>query len=102
MRKNKFDVIVCPCCGAEYLPAEIYVSNSYIGTPKHIIKNDEGKILTFDGETMNTSETYQCDYCNSKFIINAKTTFLTEIKTSKDFDTEFVSKRYQKIDLCED
>ena len=77
--KKKADVIVCPCCGAEYLPAEIFIPESYIGKPKNIVKDEFGKIFTFDGESMNTYERYQCDYCGNTFKVFAKTTFFQAI-----------------------
>lgn len=39
--------IICPKCGAEYLPSEIYFAEDLIGKQKNIVKNDEGKILSY-------------------------------------------------------
>ena len=90
----KKTTIRCPHCGWEYLPAEIYYANDFLGEPKNIIKTEEGNVLGFDGEDMNTEETYYCDHCGKQFKIDASVTFKTSAVDdifSEDED-EYVSK----------
>ena len=39
MKDNKSNIIICPNCGAEYLPAEIFLPDSFLGKHKTINKN---------------------------------------------------------------
>ena len=55
--------IKCPDCGAEYLPAEIFYPDEFFGKPNSIEKDVYGKLLFFNGNDMNLTETYRCDYC---------------------------------------
>ena len=73
----KKTTIRCPHCGWEYLPAEIYYPEEFLGEPENIIKTEEGNVLGFDGEDMNTTETYCCDHCGKSFIVDASITFKT-------------------------
>ena len=56
-RKN---TIGCPHWGCEYLPAEIYLPNDFLGRPGEIFKDENGVILGFQGTDMNTTETFTC------------------------------------------
>lgn len=71
-RKN---IIRCPFCNREYLPAEILYPKVFIGQPRDIIRDDKGEILGFNGEDMNVYETYICDGCNKQFAVEATVTF---------------------------
>ena len=77
MKPKQQRIIRCPQCGCEYLPAEIYLPNEFLGKPKRIVKDYLGKILGFDGETMNDKETYKCDKCDTTFEVIATTNFIT-------------------------
>lgn len=70
--------IKCPNCGWEYLPGEIYMPRSFIGQPKNIIKDENGNVLGYDAEDMNTVETFECEHCGQLFKIDATVTFKTE------------------------
>ena len=103
MKKEKLDIIVCPCCGREYLPAEIYYPNSFFGKPMNIDRTREGKIETFEGMTMNPNESFICEDCGTSFTVKANVTFKTFIDSNKDFNTDYVSPlREKKINLFED
>lgn len=86
----KKTTIRCPHCGCEYLPGEIYFPDEFVGQPTHIIKDEEGQVLGFDGTDMNTTEEYCCDKCGAKFTIDASITFRTA-EIVDDFDTEYAT-----------
>ena len=75
----KKTTIRCPQCSCEYLPAEIYYPNDFLGKPTNIIKDEEGQVLGFHGEDMNTVETFICDKCGTKFTVDASITFRTAV-----------------------
>lgn len=83
--------IVCPSCGAEYLPQEIYIPNSFFGDIKHLEKDENGKITDFIGEPMDFKESYKCDFCSRKFYIMADVKFDTE-SNYNTFETTYVTK----------
>ena len=98
---KKYNVIYCPNCGAEYLPAEIYLPNEFLGKPSHIEKNFEGKIIDFCDNTMNLCETYICDKCDTKFKISARVNFKTEAMPNESFNKDYVTEIPKKITLNE-
>ena len=96
---KKFDTIDCPYCGAEYLPAEIYVPSAFFGKPTNIIKTDAGKIADFLGSSADKKETYRCDFCNNVFNVEARVSFSA---TKDDFDEEYSTKLKGEFSLKED
>lgn len=84
-------VIKCPVCGREYLPAEIYMPDSFLGKPKDIIRDDSGKITSYLGKTMDLREQYICDSCQSPFRVNAKVQFFTTELEEINFNKEYHS-----------
>jgi DNA-directed RNA polymerase subunit RPC12/RpoP len=102
MNNKRFDIIYCPECGMEYLPAEIYLPNELLGKPYHIIKDFKGSILDFTGNSMNMKESYICDKCGSKFRVTARVNFKSEIIDKESFDKEYITKIPSKIRLFED
>ena len=84
-------IIKCPLCGREYLPAEIYLPDSFLGKPKNIVRNDAGKITEYFGHNMDLRETYICDTCGTDFKINCKVTFYTEERKNMNFDQDYIS-----------
>lgn len=93
---RKFVVIKCPKCGAEYLPAEIFFSDKLLGYPKNIIKNKNGKIEYFDGDTMCLTEEYTCDYCECTFIAEAKVVFESSVNICHDFSEDYSVSLYEE------
>lgn len=79
--------IKCPYCGCEYLPAEIFYPDDFLGTPLNIIKDENHEIIGFDGNNMNTEETYVCDVCGKTFKVDAVVTFKVE-KVKDVFEEE--------------
>lgn len=92
MRKN---VIICPKCGAEYLPSEIYIPQSLLGKPYHIMRFNDGTIDEFFGKDMDLDEQYICDYCDTKFYIKAIVKFNTSINEMEDFQSEYKTKLHK-------
>lgn len=85
-RKNNY--IKCPCCETEYMAAEIFLPNAFLGYPREIIKDEKGTVLNYEGNDMCLSEEFICDNCGKKFSIEANITFKTaEVKDI--FDEEF-------------
>lgn len=84
-------IIKCCHCGAEYLPAEIFLPNALLGKPRSIEKDLNGKIINYLGNNMNTTETYYCDYCGRKFKVDANIKFFVDSKT-KNFKNTYTTK----------
>lgn len=57
--------IVCPNCGAEYFPQEIFIMSCF--NEHKIVKDETGKIL--NTLEVDTNESYKCDYCNKTFYV---------------------------------
>ena len=98
--KEKFEVITCPNCGREYLPAEIYIPNSFFGKPEYI-KLKDNKIDKLFGTSMDLKEHYCCDSCGKSFNITAKISFNTEIDDKHDFEEEYETKLKTSFTLKE-
>lgn len=75
---EKYQVIKCPFCEAEYLPGEIFMPNYFLGVPKEVERDFTGKLLYFDGLEQDLKETYTCEYCNNRFDVYAKINYRTE------------------------
>ena len=87
--KRKLVVITCPKCGREYLPAEIYVPDVFIGKPDIIKRDIDGTIKDFTGTSLDLDELYCCDSCNTSFKITAKVSFETCVDERTDFNSEY-------------
>ena len=82
------EVIKCPRCGCEYLPAEIYIPKNFVGTPKNIHKIN-GKVDWYIGLSMDRKETYICDKCDCQFTVVANVNFKTYTNDKKDFSDAY-------------
>lgn len=49
MKVRKFEIVECPKCGYQYLPAEIFVPKYYFGVPTQIERDEDGKIISYEG-----------------------------------------------------
>ena len=85
------NVIKCPECGTEYLPAEIFVPNAFFGKPNIIKRDTEGNILDYSGKGLDTEECFTCDKCNSTFNVKATISFDSYIVEEANFAKEYVS-----------
>lgn len=103
MKKYKTPKIICPCCGAQYLPCEIYLPNPFLGKTKLIEKDIYGKILDYYGDSMDLYEQYKCDKCNTTFSVKATVTFSTKVMDEVDFEKPYVTQlKKQKLILAEE
>ena len=88
--KKSCDLIICPHCGCEYVPAEIFLPDSFLGKPFLIERESiSGKIINYFGSSMDLDENYICDRCNQPFSIHAKIQFETE---GTDFRKDYTTK----------
>ena len=93
MKVRKFEIIECPKCGYEYLPAEIFVPNAFFGRPENIERNADGKLVSYEGSSVDLFETYWCDKCNTEFRVVSKLQLTTEYTFPGSFnDEEYVKK----------
>jgi len=99
MKYNKEKTIKCPECGWEYLPAEIYYPNSFLGKPRQINKEYiTGRIIDYMGNNMNLSETFICDNCGTNFRVNAIINFNTQKTSEPNYKTKL---KKEKLFLAE-
>lgn len=96
---REFNVITCPKCGREYLPAEIFIPNSFFGNPDIIKRDEEGKIVKILGTSLDTEESYCCDLCHTAFKVSADVSFVAEIDVKNDFSSDYVSKMKPRFNL---
>lgn len=93
---KKVDYIICPHCGAEYLPSEIYYPDKFLGKPHDIDKVNSGKIDNFLGKSMDLEESYQCDFCDTKFRVTAKVQFKVEQVSKYDMSKAYVTPLFEE------
>ena len=103
MRKQQQAKIICPNCGAEYLPCEIYLPNHFLGKSYFIEKDYLGKILDYYGQQQNLIEQYTCDKCNKTFTVRGQLNFYTSIIDNLSFNDSYTTKyKSNKLKLSED
>ena len=86
MKVRKFEIIECPKCKYEYLPAEIFVPKYYFGVPTNIQRDESGKLTSYDGTSVDLFEKYTCDNCDTEFRIVSKLQLTTELEFPGCFD----------------
>lgn len=89
MRIRKFEVIECPRCKRQYLPAEIYVPQGFFGKPTDIERDCYGKLISYEGSSVDLFETYVCDCCNTEFRVIAKLCLTTEETALGNFEEDY-------------
>lgn len=93
--------IICPVCGREYLPEEIFVPSK----PSSIVRDNNGKIISYVGDSFSLEEQYCCDCCNTTFRVIGYTRFSTDVAPiveSKDIFNEEYTTKFQKMSLAEE
>ena len=95
--------IICPVCGQEYLPSEIFNPNAVFGKQYDIMKSESGEIKFYLGDDPDLDEEYICDGCGTKLKIHMNMTFEVEQSEEKDFEEEYTTKidKPKKIKLEE-
>lgn len=83
------EIIECPHCHYQYLPAEIYFPDDLLGRPTNIVRDDDGKIEFSTGTQMNLRESFVCENCNKSFLVKGTITFKTEKLDDDNFDEDF-------------
>lgn len=91
MKPNRYEVINCPKCGREYLPAEIFYPKHVFGNPTFIVRDVYGKIIDYEGTSMDTAETYTCDHCNTLFQVKLSIKFSSQDSLVSNIDEPYVS-----------
>lgn len=87
--------IKCPHCGAEYLPAEIYIPEAFFGKPKEVVrKKGTNQIDTFFGKEPDNKERYVCDYCNTPFEVTTYLTFDVKELPRISKETKISTRKY--------
>ena len=94
--------IVCPICGEELLPAEVYIPDEFFGRPTEVIRDAAGKIEFFLGKPMGLEEEYVCDGCGAKMRIKANLSFTVDTDPVDEEDYVTVLNRPKKIKLSEE
>lgn len=102
MRPRKFEVIECPRCGREYLPAEIFIPKYFFGKPRDIVRDCYGKILDYEDTSIDLSESYTCDKCNTDFEVKAKISFVSGVGKLENIDEPYTVKLTNNLFLTED
>ena len=92
---DKIEYVVCPKCNREYLPAEIYYPDQFLGKPTDIYKLNNGKVDHFEGQSMNLEETYICDNCGTHFKTIATVKFRTVELKKYDFSKSYVTNLFE-------
>lgn len=95
--------IICPYCGAEYLPQELYIPSDFLPKFDDLVKDDEGKIVAGYERPLNTHEEYTCDCCGHRFQVDAKVEFVTSAIEKHDFEFSHESPLYtsSRMELTE-
>lgn len=92
MRIRKFEIIECPNCGYEYLPAEIFLPQYFFGRPKNIERDENGKLVSYEGTSVDLFEKYICDKCDTEFRVVSKLQLTTELDFPDNFNFDYATK----------
>ena len=92
MTPKKLEIIKCPHCDREYLPAEIFMPKAVFGNPVEVERDYSGKIINYFGNPMDLKESYICDNCNMKFEVSVKLSFYVAQNKLGNMDDEYTTK----------
>lgn len=94
--KKKELLVICPNCGAQFLPGEIYMPEAFIGHPVEVVRDSFGMLVYADYKKIdnmpNRTERFICEYCDKPFEVEASPmVFRTkEVAPEEDFSTDYV------------
>lgn len=93
-------VIKCPICGQEFLPAEVYLPDYFLGKPTEIIKTTSGKLDFYFGQGMDPDEEFICDNCGAHLKIHANISFnvVAESTDDEEYVTHFNSVKKTQLE----
>ena len=96
-------LVKCPYCGAEYLPAEIYIPEDFLPECEDVVKDENSKLVAYHDNGMNLHEEYTCDKCGHRFTIDAVVDFKTAKAELHDFNYDYTTPVYteDRINLKE-
>ena len=89
---RKFEIIECPNCKYEYLPAEIFVPKYFFGIPENIVRDEDGKLISYEGTSVDVFEKYKCDKCDKEFRVVTKLQLTTELSFPGNFNDDYITK----------
>ena len=67
---------------------KIFVPKYYFGTPSNIERDEQGKLLSYEGSSVDLFEKYICDRCNTEFRVVSKLQLTTELFFPGNFNEE--------------
>jgi len=94
-------IIVCPICGQQYLPAELYLPDDFLGKPTEIVRTTAGKVDFYFGTKMDPDTEYICDNCGAHLKVHANISF--NVSTDDPNEGEHITyfNKFKKIQLEE-
>lgn len=88
------NIIKCPNCGREYLPGEIYIPERFLGKPKDLERNADGKIIADYGSAMDLEESFECEFCGCAFKVRADVKFIVGVDILRDFENDYTTELF--------
>ena len=92
MSKKDTPIIKCPICGYEYLPAEIFFADEFLGEPGEIIRPMGKEIDCYLGDGMKLAEDFVCDSCGTPLHIAASVAFTVTANPDLNMDIDSTTK----------
>lgn len=94
-QKKNWQVIKCPHCGYEHVPAEIFMPGELIGRTKTVIRDALGKIIYveyYDEEEPIATTKYFCDNCDRPFVVEPVVSYKVSKEVEElDFKEQYIS-----------
>ena len=87
-------MIKCPKCGKEYLPCEVFLPDYFLGKANEIIRDEEEKIISYEGIQQDLNEDFICDRCGTSFKVEATISYNVSKNESSSFDEEYSTTIY--------
>lgn len=86
------ETVVCPHCGREYHPSEIFYPD-FLGKASRLIRDGAGKIIWAEfSEEPSLEEKFVCEDCGKPFVATAEVSYSSRPEEAElDFEEEEVS-----------